>query len=142
MSRLTRYALVLSTAALAACGVAEEPPTQEDEGWSCSEERDEWERCDGASVVWCHAAVHGGYSAPHFHEGTNCGEDAFECVELDDRTAACADPDSSCEDGWSECDGREARNCVEGRIATMRCSLTESCESTDEGARCVSTQGG
>ncbi|MEO1267395.1 MAG: hypothetical protein AAFX99_04805 [Myxococcota bacterium] len=106
--------------------------------WECVDERDGWEQCDGTSVIWCHAVAHGNYDSGHFHEGSNCAEDSATCVELDEQTAACADPAAPCEAGFAECSDRDALNCVEGSIATMRCSLTEMCAVTDEGARCVS----
>lgn len=135
-------AALCSALILSACGAAEDnsSPQEEEpaeEGWSCSAERDGWERCDGASVIWCHAAEHGDYASAHFHEGTNCGEDALNCVELDEQTAACADPGRSCDAGYAECDDRYALNCVDGVVASMRCSLTEACQVVDAGARCL-----
>lgn len=120
------------------CGTdTEQTSIPQQEGWSCAAERDGWERCDGESVVWCHAATHGAYDSAHFHEATNCGQDSLACVELDESTAACADSASSCDAGYSACDERNALNCVDGVVASIRCSLTEQCQQVDDGARCV-----
>jgi hypothetical protein len=130
-----RITFALLIALLSSCGMDDGPSA--DEGWSCESERDGWERCDGSSVIWCHATSHGDLSGAHFHEGTNCGQDGLECVAIDEQTAACADPATTCDMSFAECDDRYARNCVDGRIASMRCSLAETCEVLDEGARCV-----
>jgi hypothetical protein len=137
-------ASLLAALALSGCGEAssdEGSAGSDDDLWECTSGRDGWEQCDGKSVIWCHSASHGEFEGGHFHESENCSEDGFSCVELDERTAACANPDTTCSEGFSECDGREARNCVDGTVAAMRCSLAEECRVTDVGARCVSTAG-
>ena len=122
---------------LLSCGPEEKTSPPDESAWECTEARDGWERCDEDSVIWCHGGAHGSFSEGHFHEGASCGADALECVELDDRTAACLDSSETCEPGWAECQDREARNCVQGAIASKRCSLTQSCQMLDSGARCV-----
>lgn len=136
MTPLVRYIAICAGALLLACGTAENT-TSADESWECTADRDGWEQCDGTSVIWCHGVAHGNRSGAHFHEGASCGGEGLSCVELDERTAACSDPASSCEAGYTECDGRDARNCVNGAVASMQCSLAETCQVLDEGARCL-----
>ncbi len=146
MRTFWRFAALLCCLTCAACGpdvsgANNSTPSSGEDGWSCVTERDDWERCDGDSMIWCHAENHGEYDGGHFHESVNC-QDRYgqSCVELDERTAACLDESQACEEGWSACQERDALNCMDGAVATMRCSLTEVCELTGQGARCVSRE--
>ena len=126
LNRFLRWSIVgVLASTFVACGPAEqEDDLPADDGWSCDTPRDGWERCDGDSVVWCHAVAHGNYSSGHFHEGANCAQDGLECIELTDSLAACADASRPCDAGFAQCDGRQALNCVDGKTTTMRCSLS------------------
>lgn len=142
LNRFLRWSIVgVLASTIVACVPAEqEDDLPADDGWSCDTPRDGWERCDGDSVVWCHAVVHGNYSGGHFHEGANCAQDGLECIELTDSLAACADASRPCDAGFAQCDGRQALNCVDGKTTTMRCSLSETCQVGPEGARCQPTK--
>ena len=140
MSSSIRYVVILAATLLLSCGVSDEDEdASADDSWECTSEREGWEQCDGGSVIWCHAVAHGDLSDAHFHEGANCEQDGLQCVELDEQVAACSDPASTCEPGFAECAERDARNCLDGQIASMRCPLAETCEVTAEGARCITT---
>ena len=116
------------------CGPEDPAPEQ---AWSCTPPRDGWERCDGTSIIWCHAVSHANFEDGHFHEGTNCDAKGLSCIELDEQTAACSDTQAACDEGYAACDERVALNCVDGATASKRCSLTTSCQVTDQGARCI-----
>lgn len=142
MKSSRRYVFVGMILAFGACGPQEkEPAADTQDSWECVMARDGWEQCDAGSVIWCHAVPHGDYESGHFHEGATCSQDGLACVELDGQTAACADESTSCEAGYAECSERDALNCTEdGVVASMRCSLSEMCQVSESGARCISLE--
>ncbi len=116
----TALALGLAAPGGLACG---DDPVSEPQGpWACTDDRDRWERCDGGDVIWCHA-----FGTSHFHGGAKCAQAGLECTELSDRRAVCTDGDASCEEGSFTCEGNTALNCTSGVLAREPCGTLKRC---------------
>ena len=120
--RATMAPTLAAVLVTAACGEDESPSVDTTVNWSCSDERDGWERCEEGNVIWCHA-----FGTPHFHTGARCASAGLECVSVTDARAVCTVPEETCEAGEFSCRDNIATNCLEGRVALWPCGTRRQC---------------
>lgn len=120
--------LCLGLCGTSGCGDADAPSAP----WTCTNDRDDWSRCDGDRTIWCHGE--GQY--PHFHNGRDCAADGLRCAALSEREAVCVDPSASCAAGEAMCEGNTAQNCLDGALAVEPCGTAKTCVVYRGEARC------
>jgi len=111
-------------------------PDQE-QSFECTTERNGWEQCVDNKVQYCHIVAG---MDPHFHWGSDCEALGYECVELNESTAACLDESSTCIAGEFKCENNTAYNCVDhdgdGHWAIDPCGTAKHCHEEADEAHC------